>query len=80
MINLNDLSDDDRRVLARMNQIGGERILQVIERISLMDVKLLKKAVDMPRVYRLQGRVEAYDDLLEAVKKAAELDARDSRV
>ena len=80
MINVNELTPDERRALARVKQLGGERVLEVIRNLSLKDVDHLKHAVEMPRVHRLQGRVEAFDDLAEAIETASQLDARDNRV
>ena len=74
MINLNELTQDQIRVLARMKQIGGERILEVID-LFIEDAKnSLVRADEMARVHRLQGRAEGYQDLKEAIEDASEMD------
>jgi hypothetical protein len=74
MLNVNELTADERRSLARLKQIGGERVLEVILKFASKDVDKLKKATEMVIIHRLQGRVEALEDLIQAASDAAKLE------
>ena len=76
MVDLNELTPDQIRSLAALRQIGGEKIFGVIE-VFVSDCQdQLVSADNMVRIHRLQGRVEAYRDLIQAAKDAAVIDSR----
>lgn len=80
MLNINELSPDEVRALARLKQLGGERVLEVIQKFADYETFILKKADETVRIYRQQGRAGAYEDLVKAVNDAATIDARSNRV
>ena len=80
MIDLNQFNPDEIRALARIRQMGGKQVQDVIEKVITEWQDALVSASDMVRIHRLQGRVEALRGLLAAVDAAAELDTRNFRV
>lgn len=80
MININELSQQEIQSLARLKQLGGETVIKVLEKFVAAEKDALVAADDMVRIHRLQGRVQAYRNLIDVVDEAAKLDARSNRV
>ena len=76
MIPINELTPDQVRSLARIKQVGGDRIFEVMNFLIAEGKQSLVRADEMARIHRLQGRVEAFQDLLAAIEDAAEIDSR----
>lgn len=80
MINLNELTHQEIQSLARLKQIGGDSVIKVLEKFVAAEKDSLVAADEMAIIHRLQGRVQAYRNLIEAVDEAVKLDARSNRV
>lgn len=75
MINLNQESAQTVAALARIKQLGNANLLKFIER-QVDDTKTkLVTAVDDAQLRRLQGRAEAFIDLLAAIEDAAKIES-----
>lgn len=73
MINLNAVDLQASRALLRLKEQGNEALLGLF-RSQLEEAKTrLVFADDMGMIHRLQGRAEAFDDLLKAVEEAAKV-------
>jgi hypothetical protein len=73
MINLNAVDLQASRALLRLKEPGNEALLGLF-RSQLEEAKTrLVFADDMGMIHRLQGRAEAFDDLLKAVEEAAKV-------
>lgn len=70
MIDLNSADPQSVKALARLKESGGEALLKLLQ--TEMDVakQKLVYAGDMGTIHRLQGRAEAYEDLLRAAEEA----------
>jgi|TARA_R100000951_G_scaffold53281_1_gene44971 hypothetical protein len=76
MIDLNSADTQAVKALMRFREPGNEALLRLLE-AELETAKLkLVHAADMVQVHRLQGRAEAFADLLEAAKDAAKVENR----
>ena len=76
MININELSEQHVMALARL---GDPQMVQVIEMLRHVNDETkasLVKAGDMVSVHRLQGRAEAYENLLRSIEDARRIVAR----
>ncbi len=78
MIDLNNTDTRAIKALVRLKEPGHEAVLELIQS-EISDAKRkLVQAVDMVHIHRLQGRAEAFEDLLAAVREApAVVDARE---
>ena len=76
MINLNNADQQTISALTRLREPGNEALLRLFES-SLEDAKQkLVYASDMGLIHRLQGRAEAFEDLLKAVEGAQRVNNR----
>ena len=73
MIDLNNAEIQAVKALLRLREPGNEALLGLIEAELETAKQKLVKAVDMVQVHRLQGRAEAFDDLLKAVEESPKL-------
>jgi hypothetical protein len=70
MINVNMADVQAIKALLRLREPGNEALLKLIElQISEAKQKLVR-ADDMVLIHRLQGRAEAFEDLLKAIEDA----------
>lgn len=76
MINFTDLTDTQRRALARLGTYEGQALREVLQ-LSMENAKdQLVKTADMVQVRRLQGEVEAFEKLLSVAHEAAQSEVR----
>jgi len=73
MINLNTVDNQAIRALIRLREPGNEALLKLIESQVAETKQKLVKADDMVVIHRLQGRAEAFEDLIKAVEDARKL-------
>lgn len=73
MINLNSVDNQAIRALLRLLEPGNEAMLKLIESQVAETKQKLVKADDMVVIHRLQGRAEAFEDLLKAVEDARKI-------
>lgn len=76
MININSASPQRIAALARLSQIGNDTILTFITDLAVEAKDKLVTANEMAIIHRLQGRAEAFQDLLKAVEDAVKVEAR----
>ena len=70
MINLNTVEKSVARAIASLREPHNQKYLEFIQsQVDETKAKLVK-ADDMVLIHRLQGRAEAFDDLLQAVDDA----------
>jgi len=64
------------KALARLREPGYEKLVEIFQ-LQLDEVKAqLVTADETARIHRLQGRAQAFDDLLQAVQDAVKVEAR----
>lgn len=73
MIDLNNAEIQAVKALLRLKEPGNEALLRLMKAELETAKQKLVKAVDMVQVHRLQGRAEAFDDLLKAVEESPRL-------
>lgn len=73
MIDLNSADIQAIKGLLRLREPGNEALLRLIEAELETAKQKLVKAIDMVQVHRLQGRAEAFEDLLKAVEESPKL-------
>lgn len=76
MIDLNNADLQAIKALTRLREPGNEAFLRLIQAELDSAKQKLVHASDMVQVHRLQGRAEALNDLLEAVKDAPKVELR----
>ena len=69
MINVNSLSVSEVSALNRLREPGVNKILTVLENELASTKQKLVYANDMGTIHRLQGRAEAFEDLLKAIEE-----------
>ena len=70
MINVNSLSVSEISALNRLREPGINKIITVLE-VQLEETKQkLVYANEMDHIHRLQGRAEAFEDLLKAIEES----------
>jgi len=73
MINLNSIDLQQAKALNRLKELGNDQLL-VLLRSQVDEAKSkLVSATDMVLIHRLQGRAEAFEDLLRAVEESAKV-------
>ena len=70
MIDLNSADIQAVKALLRLKEPGNDALLRLIEAELEAAKQKLVKAVDSVQIHRLQGRAEAYEDLLRAVEES----------
>lgn len=73
MIDLNSIDKQQARALLRLKEIGGDKLLEFFKDEIGRGTQKLVKATDMVEIHRLQGRVEAFEDLLRAIEESAKV-------
>lgn len=73
MIDLNSANIQAVKVLNRLREAENEPLLRLIASELEGAKQKLVHAGDMVSVHRLQGRAEAFDDLLRAVEESAKV-------
>jgi len=76
MINVNSLSISEVSALNRLREPGVNKILTVLENELASTKQKLVYANDMGTIHRLQGRAEAFEDLLKAIEESSKVKAR----
>lgn len=71
MINVRELSNQELHALSRMRLDNAAVLKLVASQVEATKQKLVREG-DMVIIHRLQGRAEAYEDLLRAVEESAE--------
>jgi hypothetical protein len=72
MIDLNSADPQSVKALARLREPGGEALLKLLRTELDAAKQKLVYASDMGTIHRLQGRAEAFEDLLRAAEESAE--------
>tara|TARA_B110000908_G_scaffold104132_1_gene122595 strand:- start:234 stop:494 length:261 start_codon:yes stop_codon:yes gene_type:complete len=76
MIDLNNADTQAVKALSRLREPGIDAVLRLMaDELDSAKQKLVH-AVDMVQVHRLQGRAEAFEDLLTAVEDAPKVENR----
>lgn len=73
MIDLNSAETQALKALSRLREPGNEALLRLLTSELEAAKQKLVHAGDMAVIHRLQGRAEAYEDLLRAVEESAEV-------
>ncbi len=76
MINVNSLSVSEVSALNRLREPGVNKVLTVLESELASTKQKLVYANDMGTIHRLQGRAEAFEDLLKAIEESSKVKAR----
>lgn len=76
MIDLNNVDVQAIKALTRLREPSNEALLRLIEAELDTAKQKLVHASDMVSIHRLQGRAEAFADLLEAVRDAPKVEIR----
>ena len=76
MIDLNQCDSQHVNSLLRVKEAGDTSLQDLLGELVNMAKGRLVSATDMVTVHRLQGRAEAFADLLEAAKDAAKVENR----
>ena len=76
MINVNSLSVSEVSALNRLREPGVNKISTVLENELASTKQKLVYANDMGTIHRLQGRAEAFEDLLKAIEESSKVKAR----
>lgn len=72
MIDLKSADPQSVRALARLKEPGGDALLRLLRSEMEAAKQKLVYAGDMGVIHRLQGRAEAFEDLLRAAEESAE--------
>lgn len=72
MIELREMSKQELQALRRLKEPGNETTLRVLSSLVEDAKAKLVLAGDMATVHRLQGRAQAFEDLLRAAEESAE--------
>lgn len=73
MIDLNSADPQSIIALSRLKEPGGEALLRLLRTELDAAKQKLIYAGDMALIHRLQGRAEAFEDLLRAAEESAEV-------
>ncbi len=76
MINVNSLSVSEVSALNRLREPGVNKVLTVLESELASTKQKLVYANDMGTIHRLQGRAEAFEDLLKAIEESSKVKER----
>ena len=76
MINVNSLSVSEVSALNRLREPGVNKVLTVLESELASTKQKLVYANEMGTIHRLQGRAEAFEDLLKAIEESSKVKAR----
>lgn len=70
MIDLNNADPQSVNALARLKEPGGDALLGLLRSELEAAKQKLVYAADMGSIHRLQGRAEAFEDLLRAAEES----------
>jgi len=73
MIDLNSADPQAVKALSRFQEMGNEALLRLLTSELEAAKQKLVHAGDMAMIHRLQGRAEAFEDLLRAAEESAEV-------
>jgi len=73
MIDLNSIDKQQVRALLRLKELGSEKLIEFFRDEIDRGTQKLVKATDMVEIHRMQGRVEAFEDLLRAIEESAKV-------
>lgn len=73
MIDLNSADPQSVKALARLKEPGNEALIRLLRSELEVAKQKLVYASDMGMIHRLQGRAEAFEDLLRAAEESAEV-------
>jgi hypothetical protein len=76
MIDLNNADPQAVKALTRLREPGGEALLRLFAAELESAKQKLVRAGDMVLIHRLQGRAEAFEDLLKAVEESPKVENR----
>ena len=76
MINVNSLEMSEVSAPNRLREPGVNKVLTVLEKELASTKQKLVYANDMGTIHRLQGRAEAFEDLLKAVEESPKVKER----
>jgi hypothetical protein len=76
MINVNSLSVSEISALNRLREPGVNKLLTVLENELASTKQKLVHADEMGIIHRLQGRAEAFEDLLKAIEESPKVKER----
>jgi|TARA_R110000796_G_scaffold32270_5_gene84675 hypothetical protein len=76
MIDLNNVDKQAVTALTRLREPGNDALFRLLEAELETSKQKLVHAIDMVQVHRLQGRAEAFEDLLNAVIDAPKVEKR----
>ncbi len=76
MIDLNNAESQAVYALIRFREPGNEALLRLLAAELEGAKQRLIHASDMVKIHRLQGRAEAFEDLLRAIEEAPKADKR----
>jgi len=70
MIDLNSIDAQHVKALLRLKEQGSDKLFEFFRSEIDRGTQKLVKATDMVEIHRMQGRVEAYEDLLRAIEES----------
>lgn len=70
MIDLNSIDTQHVRALLALKEQGGGNFVKLLQAEIDAGLRKLVRAVETVEIHRLQGRVEAYEDLLKAIEES----------
>lgn len=70
MIDLNSIDKQQVRALLRLKELGSDKLTEFFRAEIDRGLQKLVKATDMVEIHRMQGRVEAFEDLLRAIEES----------
>lgn len=73
MIDLNLCDPQQVKALLRIKEMGQDALLEFFKTEAEAAKARLVRATDMVTIHRMQGRVEAFEDLLKSVEEAAKV-------
>lgn len=73
MINLNTIDTQQAKALNRLKELGNDQFLVLLRSLVDEAKQKLVTATDMVQIHRLQGRAEAFEDLLKAVEESSKV-------
>jgi hypothetical protein len=73
MIDLNNVDPQSVKALTRLREPGNEAVLRLLRSELEAAKQKLVYAGDTALIHRLQGRAEAFEDLLRAAEESAEV-------
>lgn len=76
MIDLNSADPQAVQAINRLREPAAQAFLKLIEAELASAKQKLVRAPDMVTIHRLQGRAEAFEDILKAVEESSQIENR----